>query len=182
MYSTEHQCAVLGDYDLAILLGIPRVRGTDRTGTVTFMAIDLLAEEYWNGLIKRQYHHELEAFVWVLPFVFFRYQGGVAVPNTVVEEWMTSDYAQCHKEKSSFLRKLREHRRGEGVQPDFKEVWPIAFQLLSWLFMESAAALLRDDSSISEATARAGFVNAVNSVPRLEYLNDLLQYLRSAPA
>jgi len=93
------------------------------------MAIDLLTEKYWDGHIKRQYHHELEAFIWVLSFVFFRYHNGTAVPNTIVEEWMTSNYGTCHEKKSSFLRKLREHRHGESVQPDFKDVWPIALQL-----------------------------------------------------
>ena len=40
---------------------------------------------------------------------------------------------QCRKEKSDFLLNLREHRNGEGFQPDFKEIWSIADELLFWL-------------------------------------------------
>jgi len=189
MYSAEHQCVVLGDYDLAILLGRPRVQGTDRTGTVTFMAIDLLNKKYWDGLIKRQYHHELEAFIWVLPFVFLRYQDRAAVPNTIVEEWMTSDYTQCHKGKSSFLRKLREHRDGEDVQPDFQEVWWIADELLFWLdeehFRRQAQLRPRRQGknevdprgNTPEEPAlltRARFVQKLTEMGGLEDFNDIL--------
>ena len=82
---------------------------------------------------RRQYDHELDAFIWhhfhddktpeqgvpgwtdktsirprprrfhpVLPFGFLRYQGGIAVPNTVVEEWMTSNY-KTPREEVRFL-------------------------------------------------------------------------------
>jgi len=71
MYSTEHQCAVLRDYDITTPLDRPRVRGTERTGTATFMALEPLCDDYWDGFMERQYHHELEAFIWVLRFVSF---------------------------------------------------------------------------------------------------------------
>ena len=176
MYSTEHECGVLGDYDLAIFLDRPRVRGTDRTGTTTFMAIKLLNKKYWDGLIKRQYHHELEAFIWVLPFVFLRYQDRIAVPYTVVEEWMTSNYETCHEKKSSFLLNLNEVEN--RVQLDFKDVWPIAFELLSWVYAKEAPR----KSDLSDSHARAGFVQALESVPSLGYLDRLLEYLRLAPS
>ena len=200
MYSTEHQCGVLGDYDLAILLGRLRARGTDRTGTVTFMAIHLLNKKYWDGLIKRQYHHELEAFVWVLPFVFLRYQDRAAVPNTIVEEWMTSDYATCHEKKSSFLFNLRQHH--DSVQPDFKKVWQIARKLLSWVALgllepdHRQAQQLEDEDDEKEVegvdtlmdtpeelevpalVTRASFVQILMGMRGLEYLNDVLTSLR----
>ena len=190
MYSTEHQCGVLSDYDLAILLDGSGVRGTDRTGTVTFMAIDLLDKKYWDGLIKRQYHHELEAFVWVLPFVFLRYQDRAAVPNTIVEEWMTSDYAQCHEKKASFLRKLHEHLDGEGVQPDFKQVWWIADELLFWLdedhFRRQAQLRSRRpgknevvaEVEVPALLVRTRFVQKMREMEGLEDLNDILTSFR----
>ena len=68
------------------------------------MAIDFLNKKYWDGLVRRpKYHYELEAFIWVLLFVFIRYQGRAAVPNTIVEEWTTSDYGTSHEKKSNFL-------------------------------------------------------------------------------
>ena len=52
MYNKELGCGVLGDYDLSICRRKQRV---PRTGTVPFMAIDLLTDEYWNGEIVRLY-------------------------------------------------------------------------------------------------------------------------------
>ena len=80
MYDPESKCGVLTDFDLS--LREPRVSGTDRTGTVPFMAIDLLTDEYWEGTIKRYYHHELESFIWVIVFVFLLYQDGKRQSNS----------------------------------------------------------------------------------------------------
>ena len=44
----------------------PRVPETDRTGTISFMAIELLTDEYWNGKIEQLCRDELEAFIWIL--------------------------------------------------------------------------------------------------------------------
>ena len=76
MYDSELGCGVLTDFDLSILQWEPRVIGTDRTGTIPFMALDLLTAEYWSGLVKRYYYHELESFTWVLPYVCLCYQNG----------------------------------------------------------------------------------------------------------
>ena len=70
MYNVKLHCGVLCDYDLSISQRQPRMPGTDRTGTIPFMAIQLLTDEYWNGSMERLYQHELEAFIWILPFVF----------------------------------------------------------------------------------------------------------------
>src|SRR5271170_3917635 len=76
--------------------------GTNRMGTIPFMAIELLTNEYWNGSIERLYRHELEAFIWILPFVFLRYQNGKSQRGTVVDQWMTSNYISCREKKSAF--------------------------------------------------------------------------------
>jgi Fungal protein kinase len=60
IYGPESKCGVLTDFDLSLLQWEPRVFGTP------FMAIDLLTDEYWEGTIKRYYHHELESFIWVI--------------------------------------------------------------------------------------------------------------------
>ena len=75
MYHATRKCGVLTDFDFAWLMRIP---GTDRdlTGIIPFMALELLQDQYWKGDITRCYHHELEAFVWMLPFVFLAYDNG----------------------------------------------------------------------------------------------------------
>ena len=80
MYDPDSKCGVLTDFDLS--LREPRVLGTDRTGTVPFMAIDLLTDEYWEGTLERYYHHELESFIWVIVFVFLLYQDGKRQSNS----------------------------------------------------------------------------------------------------
>ena len=62
---------VLIDYDFSSSLRHPCVpwqARTNRTGAIPFMAIELLTDEYWNGSIERLYRHNLEAFIWILPF------------------------------------------------------------------------------------------------------------------
>jgi len=58
MFSVEDRCGVLCDYDLIVLssLGRPRVRGTEMTGTVTSMALELLSQrdDCSDGFLKRQ--------------------------------------------------------------------------------------------------------------------------------
>ncbi|KAF8182310.1 hypothetical protein BJ912DRAFT_928663 [Pholiota molesta] len=92
MYDEEKKCGVLTDFDLSLLQWEPRIPGTDRTGTVPFMAIELLSKDYWEGRIKRYYHHELESFIWILPYVFLTYINKVRKTNALIDDWRTSDY------------------------------------------------------------------------------------------
>ncbi|KAF8808817.1 hypothetical protein BYT27DRAFT_7136869, partial [Phlegmacium glaucopus] len=102
MYDPDLKCGVLTDFDLSIFQWEPRVIGTDPTGTIPFMAIDLLTEAYWQGLTKCLYRHELEAFIWILPYTFLLYRDGLRLRNKHVDPWRTSDYNTCRKEKSDF--------------------------------------------------------------------------------
>jgi len=43
---------VLNDYDLSHLQGTQRPSGTERTGTKPFMALDLLTDDSWAGLVQ----------------------------------------------------------------------------------------------------------------------------------
>ena len=51
------------------------VAGGERTGTLPFMALDLLSDEAWKGNVQRLYRHDLEGFIWILPWVFLQYEG-----------------------------------------------------------------------------------------------------------
>ncbi len=71
-------------------------RGIVRTGTIPFMAMELLKNHYWEGNTTWHYYHELEALIWVLPFVFLAYDNGKFDPRTrFIEDWMTSNYDAC---------------------------------------------------------------------------------------
>ena len=103
MYHPNRKCGVLIDFDLTVFAWLTRVPGTDRTSTIPFMALELLQDQYWKGDITRCYHHELEAFVWMLPFVFLAYDNGQFDRKApFVVDWMTSDPNTCRQEKIDF--------------------------------------------------------------------------------
>ena len=71
MYNPETRHGILNDFDLASVMEpstqIPQTIGHRRTGTLVFMASDLLKDdESIGGGVARRYYHELESFVWVL--------------------------------------------------------------------------------------------------------------------
>ena len=80
-----------------------RVPGSNRIGTIPFMALDLLLEKYGEE-VTRCYYHELEAFIWMLPFVFLAYDNGKLDPkNLFIKSWITSDYITCGEKKLAFV-------------------------------------------------------------------------------
>jgi hypothetical protein len=143
MFDPESRCGVLTDFDLSLLQWEPRIFGTDRTGTVPFMAIDLLTDEYWKGTIKRYYHHELESFIWVIVFVFLLYQDGKHQSNKYVTPWMTSNYNTCRKEKGDFYSQtLREVE--SSVQKDYATFWLLPRRLCAFLALQNLQRSLRE--------------------------------------
>ncbi|KAH9934130.1 uncharacterized protein B0H18DRAFT_545205 [Fomitopsis serialis] len=131
----------LRDFDLARLVIVSqpsKPQGSERTGTVPFMALDLLTEAYWNGRLERLYRHDLEAFVWVTVYCAWAFDDeGLEDMDSPVHAWLTADYEQCRGEKFDFLwtrAKQRPDNRtkesgggGPGYVPFF------ARQLAEWL-------------------------------------------------
>ncbi|KAG1826388.1 hypothetical protein DFJ58DRAFT_751139 [Suillus subalutaceus] len=71
---------VLNDYDLSRWRMTQVLGGNERTGTVPFMALDLLTEEGQRGEVKHLYRHDLESFVWCLVWISLRYENGALLP------------------------------------------------------------------------------------------------------
>ena len=126
---------VLNDWDLCRVRD--RVARTsyhqERTGTIPFMALDLLTDEYWNGDVKRLCRNDLEAFIWILPWVFLQYEGQRLSSKPVFERWNSCDYIAVQDSKRSYLNKLR-----SGDKP---EEWRLTCLLLSWLRRRETARL-----------------------------------------
>ncbi|KAG2149124.1 uncharacterized protein EDB93DRAFT_362196 [Suillus bovinus] len=95
---------VLNDYDLSSLADDPGPRGNERTGTVPFMALDLLTEEGQRGQVKHLYRHDLESFMWCFVWISLRYENGVLLQrgSRPFDEWATLDAVACGKEKYYF--------------------------------------------------------------------------------
>ena len=97
-----------------------RVPGSNRIGTIPFMALDLLLEKYGEE-VPRCYYHELEAFIWMLPFVFLAYDNGKLDPkNLFIKSWITSDYITCGEKKLAFVAPERLANALSSVDSAFK--------------------------------------------------------------
>jgi len=95
---------VLNDFDLSSLVSAQGRQGNERTGTVPFMALDLLTPEGQGGEIKHLYRHDLESFIWVLVWVCFRYKDGRLLTfNRPFDDWATKDALAVCEEKIFFL-------------------------------------------------------------------------------
>ncbi|KAH9914946.1 uncharacterized protein B0H18DRAFT_886495 [Fomitopsis serialis] len=100
-------CIRVRDFDLArvVVVGQPSIpQGSERTGTIPFMALDLLTDAYWKGHIERLYRHDLEAFVWVALYYAWAFDDeGLEDMDSPVRDWLTADYVECYDKKSNFL-------------------------------------------------------------------------------
>ena len=71
MWDDRRKVGVLNDFDLAKFAGQAGASGQDNTGTLPFMALDLLSEEGLRGEIPRRYRHEAESFAWSLICLYY---------------------------------------------------------------------------------------------------------------
>ena len=90
---------VLNDFDLAAIMAVgertPKKQGFERTGTLPFMAIDLL--RFPNGQISRWFRHDLESCMWCLVWqALARKQ----------EHWYSDELTRISAEKSGMLSLL----------------------------------------------------------------------------
>lgn len=130
MYDPETKCGVLTDLDLVLLQWELRIIGTDRTGTIPFMALELLSRHYWEGKLKRYYHHELESFLWMIPFLFLSYNNGERKPNKYIDAWRTSNYDVCREKKNDFRGNTLLDAQST-IQPDYKSFWTVVHVFIS---------------------------------------------------
>ncbi|KAG1772956.1 hypothetical protein EV702DRAFT_1281245 [Suillus placidus] len=109
---------VLNDYDLSSFQR-DSPSSLERTGTVPFMAVDLLTLEAIAGKVEHVYAHDAESFIWVLTWVCLRYEGGnLLSKNRPLDEWLKIDAIRCSEEKTHFwsvgLSTMRPSRSHEG--------------------------------------------------------------------
>jgi len=71
MWDDRRKVGVLNDFDLAKFGDQTGASGQDNTGTLPFMALDLLSERGLHGEIPRRYRHEAESFTWSLICLYF---------------------------------------------------------------------------------------------------------------
>jgi hypothetical protein len=126
---------VLNDYDLSSLASGLGPQGNERTGTVPFMALDLLTEEGQRGKVEHLYHHDLESFMWILPWVVLRYKDGkLLTSGRPLDAWATKDALTVYEKKTTFLH-------------DFLLLDRTRFDPLMWSLTANCLNVLRSKSS-----------------------------------
>ncbi|KAF9036257.1 hypothetical protein BJ165DRAFT_627404 [Panaeolus papilionaceus] len=74
MWHPRHNVGVMNDFDLSKLTAdLNSASGRENTGTLPFMALDLITPDGLNGKIKRRYRHDTEAFAWSLTYICLNY-------------------------------------------------------------------------------------------------------------
>jgi len=113
MYKDDNKYGVLNDFDLSTIMNPgdrnPNRQGLERTGTLPFMAVELLHTKGFDGLVPRRYDHELESFSWVLVWVSRCVLGGQESERPPrLEEWLDDNNDQVYKSKLAFALEQRD--------------------------------------------------------------------------
>ncbi|KAG2753893.1 hypothetical protein P692DRAFT_20796964 [Suillus brevipes Sb2] len=112
---------VLNDFDLSLTQDSPS--GQERTGTVPFMAIELLSKDAIEGKVKHLYRHDAESLLWVLTWISLRYQEGRLLrKGRPLYEWLKLDAIECHDKKTGFLTT---HRHKMKPSRSRKRSWKV---------------------------------------------------------
>ena len=104
------------------------VAGGERADTLPFMALDLLIDRARKGNVQRLYRHDLEGFIWIIPWVFLQFEGPERVTHQLAG-WETGDFADCAcaKEKRDLFSKLQSSNIATA---SWRAEWNFAVSLL----------------------------------------------------
>ena len=129
----DQDCKIIGilnDFDLAAIMEpgnpSPSKKGWERTGTLPFIALDLL--KYHDGQCKRWYRHDLESSTWC--FVYH-------IVTSDLNKWSEGTHDKICGAKLQFAYSTSTY----GVYPAWADYWNFA---LDWIEKWTELLLLRD--------------------------------------
>ncbi|KAJ7592398.1 hypothetical protein C8J56DRAFT_1161611 [Mycena floridula] len=156
-YNPVTQKGVLNDFDLALFIPdqpspLPRRRAT---GTIPFMALELLDESGWSGEKRHLYRHDLESFAWVLLWICVRFCDGRERPGGPLNRFLANKPQDCYAEK------LSQQIVNLTPSPDYQSSWLPALRMAGyWQRLESKESSKKDQRSLLLALqARGGGKN-----------------------
>ncbi|KDQ61749.1 hypothetical protein JAAARDRAFT_204193 [Jaapia argillacea MUCL 33604] len=163
---------VLNDYELPVLKKKNQdgsITGTEYIDAIPFMALDLLTKEFFEGKTRRIYRHDVESFIWILPWLFLR---GRSSQAEELNQWATSDFDGCQAHKRTFLDIYGRFVAYPGAN---KRPWMAAFRLLGWLFHnvnEESEAKTREMERALESDVDEDFGGLDKPEPSVRLWND----------
>ncbi|KAI3604003.1 other 1 protein kinase [Moniliophthora roreri] len=116
-FCTETSWPKLCDWDLSHFTGEPRPAGFSNTGTLIFMANDLLTRQGREGAVTRVYRHDVESLFLVLIWILARFRDGklLQVLPREFEVWKQESWHMIVAERAGAIQQLEDDmaRRAE---------------------------------------------------------------------
>ena len=119
------------------------------------------------GRVERQYYHDLEGFIWILPWVFLKFEGPRRT-NRQLADWETSDFEACRKQKGDLCTSASRYSPTNSWRSEWKG---FAVYILTWVGVENAQRFLHQQKGAPIAPALADVFNAFCKV----LLGDILR-------
>ncbi|KAF8316447.1 uncharacterized protein EI90DRAFT_3134442 [Cantharellus anzutake] len=136
MYKPDTKCGVLVDFDLARLGKQKELSGKDNTGTMPFMALDLLSEKAIIGSVLRLYQHDSESFAWCLIYICICMDKGdddeiLTISPRLLSSWF-KDPGNCRASKAvtetaTLLAGAPLHRQYRNFAEALRRYWVARF-------------------------------------------------------
>ena len=102
-YHANSVVGVPNDWDLATTMPSPGTSNTDRTGTIPFMALELLS----GDAVVHMYRHDVESFIWVFLWVCSCSDGSKKeVLVAPYKKWMKLDIVGCMEKRGNFISRV----------------------------------------------------------------------------
>ena len=127
MFDAVTERGVLNDFDLARWSALNRKPSAeDNTGTLPFLALDLLNDTALEGHVRRLYRHDAESFAWCLIYLYICMhrdkQGRITTrdPHPLLSWFKSVDASYCSKItllKNGFLKDLAKPRLHQNIKP-----------------------------------------------------------------
>ncbi|KAJ7109906.1 hypothetical protein C8R44DRAFT_743248 [Mycena epipterygia] len=131
---------VVNDWDLASTPNSAHPL-LERTGTIPYMHPELLTAAYWDGKVPRLYLHDNTSFIWVMAFLFLRYDNGkiINTPTLPLDDLITNNYEMARMIKNDIKTTIPLLICG----PNAKKEWELVVDLLLWTSSDG-----RDDAMV----------------------------------
>ena len=138
MYDESTKRGVLNDFNLARWNrqdGKPS--GKENTGTMPFMALDLLNPEASRGMVQRRYRHDAESFAWCLVYICVcmkKAENGkilVISPHPLLSWFRNPDASSRSKTEEETVRLLKEvplHKSSKDLAAALRHHWVTRFK------------------------------------------------------